>query len=517
MNYPVWDLSFGAGLLIAIVAITHVFVSHFAVGGGLFLVLTERKAYREENNELLEWLKRHTKFFVLVTVVFGAISGVGIWFTIGLIHPSGTSTLIHSYVWGWAIEWVFFFLEITAALLYLYGWNRINRQTHQWLGWIYFITAFASMIIINGIITFMLTPGNWLETREFWQGFFNPTYFPSLFLRFFFALALAGIYALITGSLQKDKELKSKIVKWSARWIVPSFILLPIMAYWYIAAVPANVWESAAGKMPTASSYTNLIIIFSIITFILSLLTLFFSRKVPFVYSLVVLATAFVTMWSFEFIREAIRKPYIIYDYMYVNSIYKDSSSDDRGMSVQKINQNGLLQTAKWIEQKEITPENRLEVGHEIFRVQCQSCHTIDSYRGLKQALLQRGWDYQTIKTRLGSLENMFNKVMPPFAGTEAEKVALAAYLTSLNGDVPPPPTTTLDGLALFGQYCSDCHEQNLDDPLFQRFKGFSTDQVSYLVTKLDSLNEDMPSFEGSEVERQILAKWITEQFQNEQ
>ena len=36
MNYPVWDVAFGAGLLIAVVAILHVFVSHFAVGGGLF-------------------------------------------------------------------------------------------------------------------------------------------------------------------------------------------------------------------------------------------------------------------------------------------------------------------------------------------------------------------------------------------------------------------------------------------------------------------------------------------------
>ena len=38
MNYPVWDIP-ASGLLIAVIAILHVFVSHFAVGGGLFLVL----------------------------------------------------------------------------------------------------------------------------------------------------------------------------------------------------------------------------------------------------------------------------------------------------------------------------------------------------------------------------------------------------------------------------------------------------------------------------------------------
>jgi len=57
VNYPVWDVAFGAGLLMALVAGIHVFISHFAVGGGLFLVLTERKARRDGDTQLLEWLK----------------------------------------------------------------------------------------------------------------------------------------------------------------------------------------------------------------------------------------------------------------------------------------------------------------------------------------------------------------------------------------------------------------------------------------------------------------------------
>ena len=42
MNYPFWEVPMiGGGMLIGIVAIVHVFVAHFAVGGGLFLPLTE--------------------------------------------------------------------------------------------------------------------------------------------------------------------------------------------------------------------------------------------------------------------------------------------------------------------------------------------------------------------------------------------------------------------------------------------------------------------------------------------
>jgi hypothetical protein len=51
VNYPVWDVAFGAGLLVAVLSILHVFVSHFAVGGELFLVLTKEKAYRQKDEE----------------------------------------------------------------------------------------------------------------------------------------------------------------------------------------------------------------------------------------------------------------------------------------------------------------------------------------------------------------------------------------------------------------------------------------------------------------------------------
>ena len=99
MNYPVWELGFGPGLLIAIVAISHVCVSHFAIGGGFFLTITEYFAVRRGDKNLLDYLKLHSKFFALLTLVFGAMTGVGIWFTMGLINPAATSALIHLYVW----------------------------------------------------------------------------------------------------------------------------------------------------------------------------------------------------------------------------------------------------------------------------------------------------------------------------------------------------------------------------------------------------------------------------------
>ena len=54
MNYPIWELeTIGGSSLIALIAILHVYISHLAVGGGAFIWLTDLKASREKNSDLL--------------------------------------------------------------------------------------------------------------------------------------------------------------------------------------------------------------------------------------------------------------------------------------------------------------------------------------------------------------------------------------------------------------------------------------------------------------------------------
>jgi len=70
MHYPVWYLpGIGGGTLIALIAVFHVFISHFAVGGGLYLVLAEKKGLAEESQAILAFTKRHARFFLLTTMV----------------------------------------------------------------------------------------------------------------------------------------------------------------------------------------------------------------------------------------------------------------------------------------------------------------------------------------------------------------------------------------------------------------------------------------------------------------
>ena len=87
MPYPFWDAGLGYGPLMAFIAVIHVFVSHFAIGGGLYLVVAERAARKANDGRASSSSRSCRKFFVLMTVVFGALTGVG-----DLVHHRAART-----------------------------------------------------------------------------------------------------------------------------------------------------------------------------------------------------------------------------------------------------------------------------------------------------------------------------------------------------------------------------------------------------------------------------------------
>lgn len=195
MHYPFWYVAgLTSPMLIALVAVLHVFVSQYAVGGGFILAAETRYAYRTNNTRLLDYLHDHTWFFILITVVYGAITGVGIWWTIGLASPLATEALIHIFLFGWAIEWVTFVIEIVAAFIFFYYWGRLEARAHQAMGWLYAGAAWISLVIITGITAFMLHSGGWPAQGGFWRAFLNPQTLPQILARTGGSLLLAALY-----------------------------------------------------------------------------------------------------------------------------------------------------------------------------------------------------------------------------------------------------------------------------------------------------------------------------------
>jgi cytochrome c5 len=379
MDYPIWDLAMGGGMLMALVAIPHVIVSHFAIGGGLLIVVTEALSVKRNDPELRELARRSSLVLILVSTVFGAISGVGIWVVAGLISPATISALIHTYVWGWAIEWVFFILEIVAALIYYTTWDKISKGAHLLVGWLYFIGAYLSLVVINGIITFMLTPGRWLETHAFWDGFFNPTYWPSLALRTGIVILMATAF-MVFPALKVSKERKGDILRYLGWWMVGGALLSYAGYRWWEAALPETVRNLFLGAEPAlaALASTRSFALWSLtLALLVGLVILVAVPRLARIATAVIMAVAaFAFFGGYERLREGARKPFLIHSHIFSNGLLLSD--------IEALNSQGILARSGWTARG---ADDSLTVGRHIFRTQCRSCHTLDGYQSIRRAL----------------------------------------------------------------------------------------------------------------------------------
>ena len=500
MNYPVWYIpTVGGGALIAFIAIVHVFVSHFAVGGGAFLIALEKKAYKEENAEMLEIVKRFARFFILLTMVFGSVTGVAIWFITALVNPGGISLLIHNFVFGWAAEWVFFVMEIVAAFVYYYTFGKMDRKTHLKIGWIYFIAAWMSLFLITGIIDFMLTPGKWLETHNFWHGFFNPSFIPSVGFRTFMSFLMAGVYGLFVLSFYKDGEAKEKFTRYSALWVVISLVLMIPFAFWYIHVLPQHAKALVYGQSPTIARATVYFAVSFGAALLLGLIVFFKPKLNHKVVSVLIFIAGFVIIGAFEWTREAARRPYVINEVMYSNMILKSE--------VPVLQKEGFLKKAKWVTVRNITEENKIQAGKEIFIHQCYACHTIDGFNN-DIKVKAKAMSYTALIKYINKIHQI-RYFMPPFAGNEEEAEALAAFIAGdlLGKEIKKPEQqTAVNGEILFEDNCSSCHEK---EDMHDLIEDWDRTRIRKALDMLNKLNPEMPDYDGTPQEKDILADYL--------
>ena len=451
MHYPWWyvqDLT--APMLIAAISVVHVLVSHYAVGGGLFLAVEVGHAYRTQNKAYLEYLHRHAAFFTLLTVVFGAITGVGIWWTIGLASPLATEWLIRIFVFGWATEWVFFVIELAAAFLFYYYWGRLTAKTHATLGWIYALAAWISLVLITGITAFMLNPGDWLIDHSFWSAFFNPEFLPQTIARTGGALLLSSLYVYLHASLIiKDAKLRDMIGTRSSRPAFLGAIMITLGGLGWYYFLP----DSAKAALAAAAVLNMLVVLIFALTVVVFFLLYLGPYKNPgwlspgfaialFLFGLAAFSTG-------EFIREAVRKPYVSYNVVLGNQILPEEVPE-----LQKI---GYLECGVWTREfvKERYPDllphgyveisrstldamphaKRVVLGEVLFHYHCNDCHAVNQgYSAVGPLLIgkPRALVLSTVKDL-----HKAHFFMPPWCGTPEEAELMTDYLMDV---VPKPP-----------------------------------------------------------------------------
>lgn len=434
--------------LIAMIAILHVIINHgLAVGFVPFVTWLEQKGVRNSpSNQITdpEWDKMAYKLMwvaFIITTTIGAMTGVGIWFSASLVSPSSIGSLIRVFYWAWFTEWLVFVTEVVLILIYFLTWKNSNKSLnaklkHIRFGWFLAIFSWITMALIVAILGFMMDPGNWKTDHSLFTGIFNPIYLPQLFFRTPTAMVVGGTFGLLMIMLftKKDSNTRNNAVKSASKWILiwTPIALIAAIIYYHVMpdAMKANM-STAIGTMDFAQYYNLLkyIIIGAISIVFMVALVAFFKPKFLKTYMVLTSVVAIICFLAiFERVREFIRKPYVIGNYMYSNLLRQEDYP--------LYKKDGILKYATYTSVHEITDENKVEAGKNIFMLTCSRCHTSNGVNSIT-FVFERMYGFGkplNEEDMAGYIPNMHEgrTYMPPFPGNKKELKALVAYIKHL-------------------------------------------------------------------------------------
>lgn len=439
--YPTFYVpSIGTAWVMGIIGVIHVVASHTSVGASFLFALLETKAYRENKPQLMDFIKKYGMFLLVFSYIIGSITGPGIWYAITVASPRGVGGLIHNFVWVWAAEWVYFTIEVIGvyALVYLIG--KVDAKSHLKLTWSFALASWATMLLIVGILSFMMWPGNdnWYLTGSTNDAFYNLNFFAHLGTRTGSMLVMAALVGLMVASRVEDPDLRRSVVRLMAPVGMIGGLFAVMMFLYYLQTLPHNA---------IVMLHTHLLPVYAkgmIAVFVVSTLWLLFSWWKPQrIYTelavAVFLFTAVVGVWPEERMRESMRKPYVAGQYIYGNQVIaRDVPGKGIKAEVDLIAEKGLLQLHPFIPDhlRTITDANRLEVGQLLTKVSCANCHSLEPGAPLRNIpdKFHGSTDEDLIAAfLLGPLKHGTQPYMPRIDLPEPEARAIAHFLATVN------------------------------------------------------------------------------------
>ncbi len=428
--YPINDYGpLMPGLVIGGVAIVHVFLAQFAIGSGMLLCYFQWLAQTGRSELARAFTDGYFKFLVLVSFVLGAVTGVGMWLTTIQVSPRTIGVMVDEFHWLWATEWTFFCLEVVAGYcFYRYGTMLDDRARFRLL-LLYATASWFSLFWINGILSWQLTPGDFQQTHNIWDGFFNPSFFPSLLFRTITSMTIASLAACIVINIMPDlsRGNREDLVHRAAYFLLP-MLLMPVLGIWFFLAIPEDSRSWILGGSAPMMLFFTLGVACSAMIGAYAFFGLLRKRLFVNAASATLLTSlAFLATAGGEFVREGARKPYTIRDYLYSTSITEDE--------VARLRDVGCLADDPYpLKRADGYPNPQLVRGALVFRRLCGICHTPEGSNGLKQ--LTGTWSVEQMRMNIAMLQRT-KPFMPPFAGTPEELESLVQWLRWGNAGRP--------------------------------------------------------------------------------
>lgn len=438
MQLPYYQVPFlGNGMTIGLDATIHVIFSHgFAIGLVAMVVLSEYLGWKRRSDLWERYAHDMLWFTTLAILGIGAILGVGIWLVTSALEPRGIASMLRIFFWPWFIEWIAFAAEVVVLLVYYFTWARWTGErklAHIKLGASYILFAWVSAFLITGILGFMMTSDGWPWSRDFFQAFFNPSFWPQLVLRLAASYALGGLLALAYLYATRRREpLRSEATAIFGRITLVSALIAVPAAAWYFAVVPSRFKAHALFSVLT-SNLSQREVLFWLANGIGLALVLAFgllaaTRRTRAAGALLIPALALTLAFFIEYerVREFIRGPYLMPGYMYANQVLLTEQL--------VLSERGVLANDWWYNAVDAR-KDAIGQGAYLFGRNCAACHTVNGINGIAQRVQGRPED--GIYVILGHTQEMA-PFMAPLTGTDAERRALASYLYALTQPANP-------------------------------------------------------------------------------
>ena len=437
--YPTWfEPGVGSGWVIGFIATIHVLFSHASVGGAVLFAWLANYAVRKNRPVYLSFIRRYGLFLLIFSYVLGSITGPGIWFAATIASPRGISALIHSFVWLWASEWVFFVIEVIGVYLLVYLAGKVDAKTHTRIAAIFGLASVATLLVIVGILSFMLWPGqtDWHQTGGVLNAFFGENTFAQMTARFMFMLTITGVVGGMVAGRIKDTADRTAIAR-----VLSSAGLVGVVAgyfafQWYMTTLPADAHEMMATRLP--ESFGMMMAASLAISVAYFLLTAWKPAVLrPWLAGVMTLVILVLGLAPEETAREIVRKPWVAGQYVYGNQVIgRDVPALGIKSEIPLMKEKGVLATHPFVPEhlRMVTPENELEAGRVLALTMCSNCHSLTS-TGMRpmERFFPANADKRFIADYLGAgLFRGHTVYMPPVPLPEKERDAMAAYLETI-------------------------------------------------------------------------------------
>jgi cytochrome d ubiquinol oxidase subunit I len=420
--YPVNDYGpVMKGMAIGGLGIFHVFLAQFAIGGGFLLLWFEWLAQSGREPLARRLIDSVFRVLIFLSFVIGALTGVGMWLTSIQVSAPTIGLMVDEFHWIWATEWIFFWLEIVAGYAFFRYGDRLGGRERLTLLSIYSFAGFGSLFWINGILSWQLTPGGWVTSGSIWEGFFNPTFWPSLLFRTVvcFVLAALGAAIVLNALPSFTRDERARLLRRLSPFFLP-MLAMPLLGAWYLAAMPADSRGWILGGSMVMTMFFNIAAGASALIGGYGVIALW--RQKHFMNgatATLLAALAFGATGAGEFIREGARKPYSVRETLFSNAITP--------AQVATLRERGVLSTDPYpLADEADYPTAQLREGRLVYRNLCSVCHTIRGANALDA--LMGDWSIEQKRLNVAMLQ-WTEGFMPPFAGTAGELESLVQYI----------------------------------------------------------------------------------------